>query len=317
MILRLLIAFLTGVFFSFAASSVALQGQVGSTTQSPYRLKVLVNEVSLTFHASGPQGEPLTKLTVGDIKLSDRGKPQNRIMMLQSLENLPIRVGFLFDISASMQKNIDFNSSVVQQYASRLLRKGFDQAFVMQFDTYPLLIRGWTEDDAAIATASTVVGPRPNRIDPLTAIFDSLYRTCRDQWNGKEFETTGNFILLFSDGEDDASHAYLREAVDMCQRRHVAIYIFETEPTSHFSDGPKTLSDLAAQTGGRVFRHPRANEIQDDLKVIEAEQRNQYRLVYKPNDFVADDSFHPVRLRCLIHGSHIVMRSGYYALVRR
>jgi hypothetical protein len=119
-----------------------------------------------------------------------------------------------------MREQIDFNRSVSQMYVSRLIRKGFDQAFVMQFDTHTLLTQDWTDKDSAIALGSAAVGPRPDRFDPLTAIFDSLYTTCRDRWGPTEPESTGNFILLFSDGEDDASHAYLSEAVDMCQRRH-------------------------------------------------------------------------------------------------
>jgi len=155
--------------------------------------------------------------------------------MLQSLEDLPIRAGFLFDISASMLEETEFNRSVIQMYASRLIRKGVDQAFVMQFDTQTLLAQDWTDEDSAIAVGSAAIGPRYNRQDPLTAIFDSLYTTCRDRWGAKQAESTGNFILLFSDGEDDASHAYLSEAVDMCQRRHIAIYVFEGGRTSHFT----------------------------------------------------------------------------------
>jgi hypothetical protein len=59
--------------------------------------------------------------------------------MLQPLDDLPIRAGFLFDVSASVLKDIDFDRSVIETYASRLLRRGYDLAFVMQFDTATLL----------------------------------------------------------------------------------------------------------------------------------------------------------------------------------
>ena len=236
--------------------------------------------------------------------------------MLESLEDLPIRAGFLFDISASMLEETDFNRYVIQMYASRLIRKGVDQAFVMQFDTHTLLAQDWTDKDSAIETGSAAIGPRPDRLDPLTAIFDSLYTTCRDRWGAKEAESTGNFILLFSDGEDDASHAYLSEAVDMCQRRHIAIYAFEGGRASQFSDGRGTLKALAQQTGGRVFIHPRGEEVWRALETIEAEQRYQYRLAYKPHRVYSRWIVPSYPARCRVPGVRIVTRSGYYAFPR-
>jgi Ca-activated chloride channel homolog len=310
------LSFLGCILFPLTPACLAQPAQVQPVPAAPYSLRIPVDEISLTFHASDPNGKPLTQLTAHDLDLSDNGKRQNSLLMLQSLQDLPIRAGFLFDISASMREEIDFNRYVIQMYASRLIRKDFDQAFVMQFDTHTLLVQDWTDKDSAIALGSAAIGPRPDRFDPLTAIFDSLYTTCRDRWGPAQAESTGNFILLFSDGEDDASHAYLSEAVDMCQRRHIAIYVFEGGHPSRFSDGRGTLRTLAQQTGGRVFDHPRADEVLEDLQTIEAEQRYQYRLVYKPSAFTADGSFHRIRLQSLVPGARIVTRSGYYAFPR-
>ena len=312
----LVLGFLACILFPLTAPCLAQSVQAQPAPTAPYSLRIPVDEISLTFHASDPNGKPLTQLTARDLDLSDNGKRQNSLLMLQSLQDLPIRAGFLFDISASMREAIDFNRSVIQMYVSRLIRKGFDEAFVMQFDTHTLLTQDWTDQDSAVARGSAAIGPRPDRIDPLTAIFDSLYITCRDRWGPAQAESTGNFILLFSDGEDDASHAYLSEAVDMCQRRHIAIYVFEGGQSSRFSDGPDTLKKLAQQTGGRVFVHPRSNEVWRDLQAIEAEQRYQYRLVYKPSSFTADGSFHRIRLQSPLSGVRIVTRSGYYAFPR-
>jgi VWFA-related protein len=278
----------------------------------PYTFRVPVDEISLRFHASDQFGKPLTQLTTGDLQLSDNGKSQGSIVTLEALQDLPIRAGFLFDISASVLNEVGFDRSIIETYASQLLRKHVDQAFVMQFDTETLLTQNWTDLDPAIAGGAAAVGRRPNRYAPLTAIIDSLYTTCRDQWRN-QLESTGNFILLFTDGEDNASHAYLREAVDMCQRSHVAIYIFDSGRSSHSSEGYKTMSDLTHQTGGRLFVHPRREEIWKDLQMMEAEQRNQYFLVYKPSGLKTDGSFHRIDLRCLVPGARIASRSGYYA----
>jgi Ca-activated chloride channel homolog len=310
---RTILVFLIGI--SFSLGSCFAQAVQSSPPAAPYTFHIPADEISLRFHASDGNGKPMTHLTVGDLKLWDNGKAQNHIVTLQSFEDLPIRAGFLFDISASVLKDMDFYESIIQIYASRLLRKGVDQGFIMQFDTATLVTQNWTGLDSAIAAGADAVGPRPDRYAPLTAIFDSLYTTCRDQWTPQS-ESTGNFILLFTDGEDDASHAYLSEAVDMCQRKHVAIYVIDRSRSSRRSDGYKTLNDLARQTGGRVFIHPREEDLWPDLQMMEAEQRNQYLLVYKPSELKADGSFHGIRLQSSVPGAHVAARSGYYAFAR-
>lgn len=291
------------------------QGSPDLTSPIPSTVRIPVNEIGLTFSAFDSSGAPLKNLSSNDLKLSDNGKRQNRIVMLEPFENLPIRGGFLFDTSASMLDDLGNNRSVLRLYASRLLRKGTDRAFVLQFDTETLVTQNWTGSDILIAAGAAAVRMRQDHL-PITSIFDSLYKTCRDFWSVDQGEVTGNFILLFSDGEDDDSHIYLSEAVDMCQRTRTAIYAISNTSKSPFSSGQRTLDDLARQTGGRVFFNPQGDSVWEDLRIIEAEQRNQYRLVYKPSDFIPDGKFHRIQLGCSIKGTRIATRSGYYAFPR-
>ena len=297
-------------------NGTAQSPQADGEDASTYLLRVPVDEISLTFHAEDSSGAPLTHLTRGDMRVWDNGKMQSNILMLESFQDLPIRAGFLFDTSASMLDDLDTNRSILRLYASNLLRADVDRAFVMQFDTEPLVRQAWTDDPARIATGAAAVKEREDHL-PITSIFDSVYMACRDQWPRGSGETTGNFILLFSDGVDDDSHAYLSEAVDMCQRSRTAIYAFGNSGKSRFSAGQKTLEELAAKTGGRVFYNPQGKHVWEDLQTIEAEQRNQYRLVYKPTALKANGEFHTLRLDCAPKGTKITARSGYYAFPRR
>jgi Ca-activated chloride channel family protein len=78
------------------------------------------------------------------------------------------------------------------------------------------------------------------------------------------------------------------------------------------------LAELAAQTGGRVFFDDDSEEIIDnDLHTIEADLRNQYRLVYKPAELKRDGSYHRIELKGPERVDSIVVRSGYYAPGRR
>jgi Ca-activated chloride channel homolog len=88
----------------------------------------------------------------------------------------------------------------------------------------------------------------------------------------------------------------------------------QAHPESRFSDGPKTLAQLASQTGGRVFKNEGSDEaIYNDLRTIEADLRDQYRLVYKPAELKHDGSFHRIQLKGPERVESIVVREGYYA----
>lgn len=301
--------------FLAGASGAGLPSQTASDDSSSYTVRIPVDEIGLTFHAADAMGMPLTHLVKSDVRIWDDGKPQSDIVMLESLEDLPIRVGFLFDTSASMMDDLATNRSIIRMYASRLMRRGVDRAFVMQFDSETLIRQNWTDSDDRIAAGAAAVRMRSDHL-PITSIFDSLYTACRDQWSGDRGEVTGNFILLFSDGLDDHSHAYLSEAVDMCQRTRTAIYVISNSRKSPFSAGQRTLEELVSETGGRIFFNPQGGHIWEDLRLIEAEQRNQYRLVYKPSEFKANGEFHRTKARCSVKGAKIFARSGYYAFSR-
>jgi VWFA-related protein len=278
----------------------------------PYTLTVPVDEVSLTFHASDFHGMPIEDLTERDLRLLDDGKRQDRILSFQAFRNLPIRAGILFDTSRSME-GLWRNQDIATMYATRLLRKETDQAFVMRFDSATKVKQSWT-NDAALLTESlrTIALDRESRLGG-TVLFDSLYKACRDQWTSDRDAITGNFILLFTDGLDNASHARLEDVIDICQQARTAIYVFSEEAKSFHAEGQKTLNELVKKSGGRIFFDATGAEVWNDLRIMESDQRSQYRIVYKPSSLKPDGSFHRIKLDSPTRGGVITTRSGYYA----
>jgi Ca-activated chloride channel family protein len=145
-----------------------------------------------------------------------------------------------------------------------------------------------------------------------TALFDTVFQACYSEF-GKAGKASGKFILLFTDGEDNASHTDLKDVVDMCQQSNTAIYAFRPEAGLGFSDGPRTLLELTAKTGGCVFHADDSEpEIDKDLGIIEGNLRNQYLLSYHPLALKHDGSFHHIELRGPERVDKIGVRSGYY-----
>jgi Ca-activated chloride channel homolog len=284
----------------------------------PYTLKVGVNEVSLPFHVADFHGVAIGDLTVADVRLLDNGKAPKQIVSFEVYRDLPIRGGMLIDTSRSVLENLRRNQQVSTEYVRQFLRRQTaerpgDEAFVMRFDSDTKVLQDWTgEGDLLAASIRNVALDHESRMGG-TAIYDAVYKACRDQFGKMANVATGNFLLLFSDGLDNASHSRIEDDVDICQQTNTAIYVFSGAAKSMFIEGQRTLTDLAEQTGGRIFFEQNSDGVHDDLRLIEANLRTQYRMVYKPAKMKSDGSFHRIRLDSPNRGGVITARSGYYA----
>lgn len=305
------------LIFVLVTSGRDVRSQSSASVQSAaaYSLTVPVDEVVLTFHAADIRGLPINDLKLDELSFFDNGKPPRKILAFQSLQDLPIRAGILIDESESVEQDLSSNRAISAKYAERLLRQQTDQAFVMDFASLSQIAQPWTNDPTTLAAGLRKFIHVGRRI-PGTTIFDTIYRACLNQFGHVDYAGSGNFILLFSDGEDNASHASLKEAITECQHTNTAIYSFLTKSGSSFSPtGPVTLAQLASQSGGRVFLANDSDEgIDKDLRMIDADLRNQYRLIYRPAELKHDGSFHRIELHAPERVDTIIIRTGYYAL---
>jgi Ca-activated chloride channel family protein len=301
------------ILFAFApALCTPAQTNAADSTTS-YRLNVSVDEVILTFHAADAHGLPINDLKLSDLTLLDNGNPPAKILDFQLQQSFPIRAGILIDTSVSMSPHLYRDQAIAAQYAQQLLRRQTDQAFVTNFDRTSHLIQSWTGSPTALATSIHAL----TRGDPIggTALFDTLYAACHYQFGEIDSRSSGNFILLFSDGEDNASFLDLETAVDMCQRTNTTIYAFTFDPHNGTTlPGTPILAQLARQTGGALFyEDASSSDIFTDLRTIDSNLRNQYRLVFRPASLPHDGAFHPIVLATPDRVATLIIRSGYYA----
>ncbi len=148
----------------------------------------------------------------------------------------------------------------------------------------------------------------------ITSVFRALFRIQR-RVDKVDSTATGNFILLFSDGEDNSGQTSMDEAARACQRSNTQVYAFlPLSAQDHASTGPKALRELASKTGGHVFLVDEKEAVTwTDLKTIESEMRNQYRLVYNAANFKHDGAFHEIELQPPDRVGRLEVRSGYFA----
>jgi Ca-activated chloride channel homolog len=280
---------------------------------SQYTIPVNVEEVNLTFSVTDENGRWIDGLQLSDMRLKDNGRAPLRILSFQGPMNLPVRAGILVDTSRSMLHALPRNRRIVSALAAHVLRTSSDQAFVMRFDFESKIRQDWTGDAELLnASMSDVAKDWQSRLGG-TAIFDSVYRACRDQFGWTEANKAGNFILLFSDGIDNKSHARFEDVIDRCQRSHTAIYVFSEETKPSRDAGQKMLQQLAAKSGGRIFYDQEPDAQLKDLREIEGDARYQYQLVYKPANLKPDGSFHLIKLDCPFRAAIVHVREGYYS----
>ncbi len=312
-----MIAYRSLVWIALAASAVAGQCQAADT---PFLFRVNTYEVNLVFSAADFEGHPIDDLTLADIKLTDSGKVQQRVTKFEHHASLPLRVGIVVDTSRSMLgEAMRRNHAIATLFAAKVLRNGTDEAFVTGFDFDRKLLTDWTSDPDLLHDAMTRLGKDAASRLGGTAIYDSLYRTVHEQFGLQLEKTAGkaNAVLLFSDGDDNVSHAYLQDVVNLCQTTQTRIYVFSDQAKSHFDHGEKNLRELAARTGGQIFYEERPAKALADLRAIEASLRDSYFLAYQPSNVKEDGKFHPISLKSPTRGGLITTRSGYYAPVRQ
>ena len=69
-----------------------------------YSLKLSVDEVVLTFHATDTHGLPINDLKVDEFRLLDNGVAPRRIVAFDPLVDRSVRAGILLDTSESLER---------------------------------------------------------------------------------------------------------------------------------------------------------------------------------------------------------------------
>ena len=304
---------MTKIWIVLAAVSACLVtlgvAVLAQTADPPYTVRVPVDEVSVTFRVAAETPE----LALHDVSVFDNGKRQRHVVAFERSSALAVRAGILFDTSRSVSEYRYANQQIAALYARRFLVKGTDRAFVTRFDSETRVMQGWTDDSDALVAALQKVDVESDSRLGGTALFDAVYKACRDEFGGEQRTLTGNFLLLFTDGLDNASHARAEDAVAECQQRRTAIYVFSGDAKSRFAEGQKVLSKLTQETGGRIFFAHTAAVIDADVRLMAGEQRTAYRLVYKPPHLRHDGAFHRLRVEAPVAEGTIAAPSGYYA----
>lgn len=281
----------------------------------PWTLKSQVNEVTVFFSVRDGQ-RFVQNLSVRDIHITDNGKPALHISDFRRQEDLQLRVGLLIDTSGSVNPRFRFEKEASIQFLRAVLRRGRDHAFVMSFSDHTNLSQDYTNDPNVLASAVSAL-----RNGGGTAFFDAVRTACEKLADDDtDVQPTARVLVVLSDGDNNAGHSTLKNAIDAAQFRDVTIYTINTrieslDPRATTAQGDKALKSLAVQTGGRLFSRITPNSVGKAFTDIEQEMRNRYALFYQPEELVQDGRFRQIHIEANKSGKrlHVRSRKGYYA----
>jgi VWFA-related protein len=294
--------------------ATAAPGQQPSTPTLPTpdqpteTIKVQVNEVNLIFTVTDKKGKFITGLKRENFGLLDDGRPPLAVVQFTQQTNLPLRVGIMLDTSSSIRSRFQFEQDSAIAFLLQVLHLN-DRAFVEGFDIQTDLAQDFTNNVDLLNE-----GIRKLRPGGGTALFDSLYKTCRDQMlTLRETGAVRRALILVSDGDDNYSRVQESDAIKMCQRADTIVYSISTNISPSKDKGDDVLKQISEATGGQAFYPIKLEDVALGFRNIEEELRSQYHLVYRPADLKMDGSFRTIYLQATDPRYHVRAQKGYFA----
>ena len=248
-----------------------------------------------------------------DFHLSEDGVEQNLAHF--SGEDAPLSVGLLFDESGSMDNKVATSRDAAAQLLNTLNKE--DEAFLVEFSDLAKVSIAFTNHSEAIQSALKNV-----QAGGLTAMLDAVETGLVEM---KKAKNTRKAIVVISDGGDNRSHYTAAQIESLVREADVQIYAMGVfEPTFSFRlapeeiSGPRLLSEIAAQTGGRAFAASTSGDMPSIATRIAVELRNQYVLGYYPTNKARDGKYRKVEVKVaepagLGSSLKVHWRLGYYA----
>ena len=271
-------------------------------------IRVQVNEVNLIFTVTDKKGKFITGLKRENFGLLDDGRPPLAVLRFTQQTNLPLRVGIMLDTSSSIRQRFQFEQDSAIEFLLQILHLN-DRAFVEGFDIQTDLAQDFTNNVDLLNQ-----GIRKLRPGGGTALFDALYKTCRDQMlTLKETGAVRRALILVSDGDDNYSRVEESDAIKMCQRADTIVYSISTNISPSKDKGDDVLKAISEATGGQAFYPIKLEDVAVGFRNVEEELRSQYHLVYRPANLKMDGSFRTIYLQATDPRYHVRAQKGYFA----
>ena len=256
------------------------------------------NRRTISLRVENKAGDTIDNLLRDDLVLLE-DKTSREILQLESKPREPLSIAILIDSSVSQERSLPEIRLAAQKFVDRVMGATQDQAAVVSFTGEPKIEQSLTNDPGRLGSAISrvefvppegyrgggiVVGRNPpissrsQTIVGSTAIWDTVSAISTGMLKGSA--NSRRLIVLFSDGEDTASHKKLSEAIADAVRNDIAIFTIGIGDTTFGGVNHDALNKLSDETGGRAFFPKKEREVPELLAQIGQELQYRYLLTY-------------------------------------
>ena len=268
----------------------------------PYTEVTDVDVIQVTAIVTDGSGRFVRGLQESDFTIyeDDKAQPISHF----AAENIPLELVAALDISSSMTLALPGVKETAKRFLSGL--RSDDQVTLLSFN----------ENVFTLARRSTDLIARERAIDRMaawggTALYDAILKAV--DVLGRQAGRRS--IVLFTDGDDQSSHATLEAAIARTEASDATIYAIGQGRAVSSPVLQKLLRRLATVSGGRSFFTEDQASLDTSFAQILEDLRSQYLLAFVPSSSVRDGSWH--RIRVNVSGGRDVRARQGYRLVRR
>ena len=261
--------------------------------------KVNVDVVQVTVTVSDGHGRFVRNLPRTAFRVLEDGKPQG-ITHFTS-EDVPLEIVVAIDISGSMTPAMPKLKTAVKEFLKDVPNQ----------DLVTLL--GFNDSIFTLTRKAGDVAERSRAVDRLapwgsTALYDVILRGV--EMLGRQ--TGRKALIVFTDGEDQGSHATINDVERRLQSSDVTLYMIGQGRGVTLDTLKKVMERLSNPTGGRALFTDSIDELHDSFADLLDELSNQYLLGYEPINTKHDDVWRKIKVE--VDGHHEVRaRQGYRA----
>jgi Ca-activated chloride channel family protein len=280
-----------------------------SPTQNPSTLRVDVDLVMLNATVTDSSNRYVTGLRKEHFQVWE-DKIEQEIQYF-SVEDVPLSVGIIFDISGSMANKL----TTARNAAATFMRMGDrdDEYFLIEFSNSPQLAQGFTTDIAKLQSRLLFTQAKG-----MTSLYDALYLGMEQVSRGGNSRKA---LVLITDGEDNHSRYSFGDVREFAREHDVQIYaigiVDEFSPQTSGYTGRAVLDSLATMTGGRAFFPDSVYGLEGICAQIGLVLKNQYVLGYRSLNHADDGKWRKIRIKVNTpKGSprlSVRAKTGYYA----
>jgi Ca-activated chloride channel family protein len=257
-----------------------------------------VDVVQITAVVTDEHGRFVPGLKQADFQVVEDGVRQK--ISSFSDEHTPLELVTAIDVSSSVNEALPAMKIAATRFLAGL--EPTDQASVV----------GFNESIYTLARRSTDQVIRERAISRLrawggTALYDAIVHAI--DVLGRQ--TGRRAIVLFTDGEDQNSHAPMEIAIAQVEASDAMIYAVGQGRAVHSKELQKLLQRIATTSGGRAFFSNTPQKLDETFAEILDDLHHQYLIGYPAPDDQRDGKYHKITLTAGGGKYRVRARQGY------